>query len=133
MRNLIIIFILLFSLPAFTSDDLSGNKIFCSYKLDNELRLVGFHFTGRKVVNVYHEFKHKPLSIIGRTYETSSREIHIYDISRYEIANIDRQTLFSKHTLDGITYYYKDCKLIDGNIVAAFNEELKELKKLNKI
>ena len=133
MKILITFLIFFFPLPAFASDNLSGNKISCLYKTDNEIRLVGFHFTGTQVVNVYHEFDDKPLSITGRMYKTSSGEIHIYTVSEYEIANINRQTLSTWHVFNGTTFYYKDCKLIDGNIVDSFNEELKELKKLNKI
>ena len=133
MKVVTTLLVLFFSLPAFTSDDLSGNKISCLYKSDSEIRLVGFHFTGKKVVNLYHEFHNIPLSITGHIYKTSSGEIHIYNIGNYEVANINRQTLFTKHDFNGRTYSYKDCKLIEGNIVKSFNQALKELKKLNKI
>ena len=132
MKVLLTLFVLLFSIPAHSSDDLTGNKIVCS-KLDGELiYLTGFDFIGPSFVNHYQASNKSSLFVNKLYYETTPEKIKINPYKAHEY-NINRKNLSVTKDSNEVSFQYEngECRLYDASIQDFISKKLEKYKEGN--
>ena len=135
MKILLTLFVLLFAIPAYSSDDLTGNKIVCS-KVDGELiYLTGFKFIGNFDVIHYQVTNRMPLQKKRVKYETSPEKIMIetntiteYHINRKNLSITRNNVMFRN---DNFQYENGECRLHDASIQDFLSKKLEKYKEGN--
>ena len=117
------------------ADDLTGKKIFCNTKYDNNVKLIAFEFKNKKIVKIYEESNLISLVVRDAKYKTSVSIIQIIEplsdlylpMVKYKI---DRRNL-TISLLQGHFFPGRDCELTNKNIYNLFKEAMKEVKNKN--
>ena len=134
MKVLLTLFVLLFSIPAHSSDNLSGNKIVCSKVIGNVMHLAGFEFIGNFEVLHYNATNKNPLTKIRKNYKTSPEEISV--IYPGITNHINRKNLSvtrykEQYRNDSFQYKNDECRLYDASILDFISKKLEKYKEGN--
>ena len=132
MKVLLTLFVLLFSIPAHSSDDLTGNKIVCSkVMIGGDMQLAGFNFNSKYEVYYYQASNKMPTEISIKRYQTTPEEIRVepYRINRKNLS----VTRDSVEKFNEVSFQYEngECRLHDASIQDFISKKLEKYKEGN--
>jgi len=132
MKVLLTLFVLLFSIPAHSSDDLNGNKLVCSNERDATIYLTAFEFKKNFAVIQYQATNKNPLSKRRVEYETTPEEIRIAPNEYYKYF-INRKNLSVTRNRSEVNFQYKngECHLYEESILDFISKKLEKYKEGN--